>query len=70
MHGTGGASRRAPGFMEPRGEHSTEPEAPPQGLSRRAPGQAHHVTIIWFLSFFFFKIIIIIILFVVNFVIH
>ena len=43
MPGAGGASGRAPGFTEPSGEHSTEPAAPPQGLGRRAPGQAHRV---------------------------
>lgn len=41
--GAGGASGRAPGSTEPSGGDSTERAAPPQGLGRRAPGQAHRV---------------------------
>lgn len=44
MHGAGGASGRAPSFTEPSREDSTEPAAPPQGLGRKAPSQAHRVT--------------------------
>lgn len=42
--GTGGASGWAPGSTEPSGGDGTERAAPPQGLGRRAPSQAHRVT--------------------------